>query len=235
MTIKPNCTVHRLLFDGRRATGVEVESGGERFVVEGHEMILSGGAIGSPHILMLSGVGPADHLRDVGVTPVHDLPGVGQNLRDHPIIYLAFKTHDAYPLDGLAPRMQVALRYTAEGSHLRNDLQVLMQSFAHPTYRPGGRPYGALGHWHDRGAQSGGGIGGDAPHLDRSPHATLFEITTTCKMRLIDAGLREVVQAVRTGERTRCISRYYCVADHPDRCRFGLGTMPWMPTCCARR
>jgi choline dehydrogenase len=145
LTIKPNCTVHRLLFDGRRATGVEVESGGERFVVEGAEIVLSGGSIGSPHILMLSGVGPAEHLREVGVTPVHELPGVGQNLRDHPIVYLAFKTRDSHPLDGLAPRMQVALRTTAEGSHLRNDLQVLMQSFATQRIDRGGDRMTPLG------------------------------------------------------------------------------------------
>ena len=83
-TIKPNCTVHRLRFAGQRVTGVEVESGGERFVVEGEEIVLSGGAIGSPHILMLSGVGPAEHLREVGVTPVHDLPGVGTKLARSP-------------------------------------------------------------------------------------------------------------------------------------------------------
>jgi choline dehydrogenase len=145
LTIKPNCTVHRLLFDGRRATGVEVESGGERFVVEGADIVLSGGSIGSPHILMLSGVGPAEHLREVGVTPVHELPGVGQNLRDHPIVYLAFKTRDSHPLDGLAPRMQVALRTTAEGSHLRNDLQVLMQSFATQRIDRGGDRMTPLG------------------------------------------------------------------------------------------
>ncbi len=145
LTIKPNCTVHRLLFNGRRATGVEVECGGERFVVEGEEIVLSSGAIGSPHILLLSGVGPADNLREVGVPPVHELPGVGQNLRDHPIVYMAFKTRDSYPLDGLAPRMQVALRYTAADSHLRNDLQVLMQSFATQRIDRGGDRMTPLG------------------------------------------------------------------------------------------
>ncbi|ETX04368.1 MAG: hypothetical protein ETSY2_29200 [Candidatus Entotheonella gemina] len=145
LTIKPNCTVHRLLFEGRRATGGEVECGGERFVVEGEEIVLSGGSIGSPHMLMLSGVGPAENLREAGVAPVHELPGVGQNLRDHPIVYLAFKTRDSHPLDGLAPRMQVALRYTAEGSHLRNDLQVLMQSFATQRIDRGGDRMTPLG------------------------------------------------------------------------------------------
>ena len=59
--------VRRLVIAGTRVAGVEVESGGERFTVEGEEIILSAGAIGSPHILMLSGVGPADNLRSVGI------------------------------------------------------------------------------------------------------------------------------------------------------------------------
>ena len=52
---------------------------------------MSGGAYGSPQVLMLSGIGPADHLREVGIDVVHDLPGVGQNLSEHPVAYTSFK------------------------------------------------------------------------------------------------------------------------------------------------
>lgn len=145
LTIRPNATVQRIIFEGKQAIGVDVESGGERFTVEADQIILSSGAIGSPHILMLSGVGPADQLRSVGVPVVHDLPGVGQNLRDHPIIYVTWRTKKDHPLDGLAPRMQMALRYTAEGSDLRNDLQVLMQSFATERVDRGGERMEPLG------------------------------------------------------------------------------------------
>ena len=133
LTIRPNCTVHRLIFDGNRATGVQLESGGETFVVEGNEIILSSGSIGSPHILMLSGVGPADHLREFGIPVVHDLPGVGQNMRDHPIIFVPFKTREDYPLDASAARMQLCMRWTAQGSNLHNDLQILMSSLTNTT------------------------------------------------------------------------------------------------------
>ena len=89
LTVRPNAQALRVLFEGGstsspRATGVEVESGGERFVVQGEEIVLSGGAVASPHLLMLSGVGPEDHLREFGIPVLHALPGVGQNLRDHP-------------------------------------------------------------------------------------------------------------------------------------------------------
>ena len=140
LTIRPECLVHRILFEGNRATGVELESGGETFVVEGDEIILSAGAIGSPQILMLSGVGPADHLGSLGIQVVRDAPGVGQNLRDHPAVWITWRTKAGFPLDGLAPRMQLTLRYTAEDSDLRNDMKISMQSFAtQPVNQGGGR------------------------------------------------------------------------------------------------
>ena len=120
-----------------------MESGGEKFVVEGEEIILSAGAIASPHLLMLSGVGPAAHLRGLGIPVVHDLPGVGQNLRDHPTVWVTWRTKEDYPLDGLAPRMQVTLRYTADGSPLRNDMKISMQSFATERVNRGGKHNGA--------------------------------------------------------------------------------------------
>ena len=145
LTIRPNCMVHRLIFDGKKAVGVEVESGGQRFIVEGNEIILSSGAIGSPHLLMLSGVGPQEQLRSFGIPVVHHLPGVGQNLRDHPIIYITWRTRPEHPLDGFAPRIQLALRWTAQGSHLRNDLMIFMQSFATERVDRGGERMTPLG------------------------------------------------------------------------------------------
>ena len=145
LTIKANCTVHRILFDGKRAIGVEVESGGETFTAEAEEIILSSGAIGSPQILMLSGVGPAGQLQELGIPVVQDLPGVGQNMRDHPMVYVTFRTKKDHPMDGFAPRVQMALRYTAPDSDLRNDIQVLMQSFATGKVNLGGDRMEPLG------------------------------------------------------------------------------------------
>ena len=74
----------RLLFEGKRAVGVEYSQGGQvKQARASREVIVSGGAINSPQILMLSGIGPADHLRQHGINVVQDLPGVGQNLQDH--------------------------------------------------------------------------------------------------------------------------------------------------------
>ena len=132
LTVKANVTVHRVLFDGKKAIGAEVESGGERFTVEGEEIILCSGAIASPQILMLSGVGPAATLEEFGIPMVQDTPGVGQNLRDHPNIRVPIEVKEDFPLNPQDPRTQVALRYTATGSNLRNDIQIMASSFSSP-------------------------------------------------------------------------------------------------------
>ena len=106
---------------------------------------MSSGAIGSPQILMLSGVGPADHLGSLGIPVVKDAPGVGQNLRDHPAVWITWRTKEGFPLDGLAPRMQLTLRYTAGDSDLRNDMKISMQSFATQPVNQGGDRMEPLG------------------------------------------------------------------------------------------
>lgn len=95
LVVRPWSLVNRLLFTGTRVTGVEYRRGsgpaGAVAVETVHvarEVILSAGAIDSPKVLMLSGIGPADHLRSLGLPVVLDLPGVGRNLHDHPRIGL---------------------------------------------------------------------------------------------------------------------------------------------------
>ena len=93
LTVKTRAHVTRIVMDTSgdtpRATGVEVSLGGKRPIrVRGSEVILSGGAFNSPQLLQLSGIGNAEHLRSVGVDPVHDLPGVGENLQDHLEVYV---------------------------------------------------------------------------------------------------------------------------------------------------
>ena len=123
LTIRSGVTARRILFEGNRAVGIEAESGGEVFNVEGDEIIVSSGAIASPQLLMLSGIGPAEHLRSLGINVVHDSPGVGQNLRDHPSAAVIYQAVGETP-DVQAPVIQVGLRYTVEGSNLRNDMQL---------------------------------------------------------------------------------------------------------------
>ena len=130
LTLRANGFVTRVLFDGDRATAVEVESGGERFNVEGEEIILSAGAVQSPQLLMLSGVGPSDLLRSLDIRVVHDLPGVGRHLTDHPGVGVVSDVREGFPQDPNAPRLQVCLRYTADGSNARNDMMITPFSVA---------------------------------------------------------------------------------------------------------
>jgi choline dehydrogenase len=124
LTIRANVTVRRILFAGKRAVGVEVESGGEIVTVEGEHIVLSAGAIASPHLLLLSGVGPAAQLQGLGIDVVYDLPGVGRNLRDHPYVFLMFRERGPVPDYFRQPAVQAILRCTAKGSSARNDMQV---------------------------------------------------------------------------------------------------------------
>jgi choline dehydrogenase len=130
LTIKADCQVRRIIFEGDVAVAAEVISGGEKFVVEANEIILSAGAVSSPHLLLLSGVGPEDQLSAFAIPVVRHLPGVGKNLRDHPYCNVTWRTRPDIPLDPLAPRLQMALRWTSKDSHLRNDLMLLMFSYA---------------------------------------------------------------------------------------------------------
>ena len=83
LTIQANTLVKRILFSGRRAVAVEVESKGEVTTIEAGEIIVSAGAVASPQLLMVSGVGPSQQLRQFDIPLIQDLPGVGKNLRDH--------------------------------------------------------------------------------------------------------------------------------------------------------
>ncbi len=86
LTIRTNVMVTRIVVEKGRAVGVEVvdRPGARPQILHAErEVIVSSGAIGSPKLLMQSGIGPADHLKSVGITPVHDLPGVGSNMQDH--------------------------------------------------------------------------------------------------------------------------------------------------------
>ena len=84
LRVETKAIATRLLFDGRRCTGVAFRrSGTDRRVLASREVIVSSGTVDSPHLLQISGVGPADHLRSIGVGVVHELPGVGTNLSDH--------------------------------------------------------------------------------------------------------------------------------------------------------
>jgi choline dehydrogenase len=85
-----NAFVSKILFEGKKAVGVEATVNGQTYNIFGNEIILCGGAFTSPHLLQLSGVGNARDLEAVGVKPIYDLPGVGEHLQDHLEVYIQY-------------------------------------------------------------------------------------------------------------------------------------------------
>ncbi len=120
LNILSDCTTRRVLFEGERAIGVEVERGGQVEQHHADEIVLCAGAVGTPQIMMLSGLGPAHHLRQIGVEVRQHLSGVGQNLRDHPFAGLRWQLK--FRPTNRFHWLQTGLRYTADGSNLANDM-----------------------------------------------------------------------------------------------------------------
>ncbi len=117
LAVESGALATRILLDGRRARGVEYRKGGALLSVEARrEVVLSGGPINAPQLLMLSGIGPAGHLREHGIEAVHDLPGVGGNLQDHLELYVqraCTRPITLYAATGLVQRALIGLRWMA--------------------------------------------------------------------------------------------------------------------------
>ena len=122
LTVRGEVYVRRILFEGARAVGVEAESGGEVFSVGAERVVLSAGAIRSPQLLMLSGVGPEDHLARFGIPAVSALPGVGQGLWNHLSVQATFKVRDGVSLHADLEAPHFSLHYTSRGSDEANDM-----------------------------------------------------------------------------------------------------------------
>jgi choline dehydrogenase len=99
LAIQVRSYARRLVFDGNRARGIELEHGGAvRTVIAEREVLLCAGAINSPQLLMLSGLGPAEHLRTHGIAVRHDLPGIGAQLQDHLEVYIQYASRQPITL-----------------------------------------------------------------------------------------------------------------------------------------
>jgi choline dehydrogenase-like flavoprotein len=100
LTVRINAPVRNIVLEKTRATGVALMSG--EVLRASREVILSSGAIGSPKLLLQSGIGPADHLKQTGVAVKHDLPGVGSNLQDHLDLFVISECTGDHTYDGVA-------------------------------------------------------------------------------------------------------------------------------------
>ena len=120
LTIVTGAQATRVIVENGRATGIEYARGRERASARAErEILLTAGAINSPHLLLLSGIGPADELRAAGVAVVHDLPGVGKNLQDHLNISVLQEATQKITLDGMSQGL-ASLRVALQFALLKN-------------------------------------------------------------------------------------------------------------------
>ncbi len=104
LDVRTGAHTNRVLFDQRRATGVQYQQGDQIKIIKARrEIVMSAGAFGSPQILMASGLGPGAHLQDLGITPVLDIPGIGQNLQDHISALLIYRSRVSDHTVGISP------------------------------------------------------------------------------------------------------------------------------------
>jgi choline dehydrogenase len=133
LTISTSSRARRLILDGSRCTGVEFERDGQ--VQTAHadaEVILSAGAVDSPRILLLSGIGPAGELETAGVTVQHDLEGVGRNLHDHPLCGVVYEGSQPIPA-GQTNHAETSLLWRSDPSLAGPDMQIM---FIHVPFHP---------------------------------------------------------------------------------------------------
>jgi choline dehydrogenase len=119
LRVETEALATKLLFEGKRCVGVTFRQRGQTVEARAHkEVILCGGAVNSPHLLQISGVGPAGHLQSIGVPVVHDLRGVGGNLQDHYVARVSHRVKGSISINKLARGIRLArevLRFAVEG------------------------------------------------------------------------------------------------------------------------
>jgi choline dehydrogenase len=133
LTVSTDSRARRLLFHSGRCVGVEYERGGELVTTYADaEVLLSAGTVDSPRLLLLSGVGAAAELEQAGVPVVHDLPGVGRNLHDHPLLALVYEASKPIP-PGLTNHAETSMLWRSDESLAGPDMQLM---FIHVPFHP---------------------------------------------------------------------------------------------------
>jgi choline dehydrogenase len=193
LTIRPNTDARRALVKGGAAVGVEARVNGAIETISARQVVVCGGAIHSPAILVRSGIGPRAVLERLGVSEVHALEGVGQHLMDHPAIGPTL-----YPKEGVAsfddPVIQTTMRYTATGSGDRNDMQLEPLSFMHIA---GGRLLTGLAACVFK-SYSTGRLEFDSADIDANPRIVMDYLSDERDYDKLMDGLRRAMELTET-------------------------------------
>jgi predicted dehydrogenase (TIGR03970 family) len=203
LTVRGGVTVRRVVVEGGRAVGVQTADG----VVRAGEVVLAAGAVGSPSLLLLSGIGPADELRSAGVTVVVDVPGVGSGATDHPQVYVPFRPARPVPLPAGRLPLHGVLHATSEASAGPGDLEVLpwLAPFSRITgVPPGGHEEELLVGVGLQREDSRGRLSLGAGRRPRLEHRYLTEASDRRRLR---AGVRLAVELLRSPALARLLTR----------------------------
>lgn len=125
LTVRGNTLVRRIVFEGAKAVGIEVETTGIRSVVDGSEIVVSAGAVKTPHLLLVSGIGARADLDTYGIPVVSDRPGVGRNFSDHPNVSIGWAPKRRVIDYRTSQLMASCLNFTSDGSSIEGDLEIL--------------------------------------------------------------------------------------------------------------
>jgi predicted dehydrogenase (TIGR03970 family) len=198
LTVRGGMEVRRVVVERGRAVGVETRNG----VVRATEVVLSAGAVGSPHLLLLSGIGPAASLRGAGIDVVADLPGVGADFTDHPNVYVGFRPALPLPMPPALLPLHGVLHATSSGSPVPGDLEILpwLTPFSRITGGPAG-PHDdelVLGVGLQR-EDSRGQLTLDRTDPRRAPRLDYGYLTEESDRRRLREGVRLAAELLRTG------------------------------------
>jgi predicted dehydrogenase (TIGR03970 family) len=197
LTVRGGVRVLRIVVEGGRAVGVQTADG----VVRAGEVVLSAGAVGSAHLLLLSGLGPADQVRAAGIAVVADLPGVGVDSTDHPNVYVGFRPARPLPLPAGRLPLHGVLHATSSDADVPGDLEIL------PWLTPFSRITGGAGGPHDdelvvgvglQRAESRGLLTLDGADPTRQPRLDYRYLTGATDRGRLREGVRLAVELLRT-------------------------------------
>ncbi|OAN33908.1 GMC family oxidoreductase [Mycolicibacterium iranicum] len=133
LTVVTNARAHKLRLEGNQCVGVDFVSNGQSTTAYANaEVVVCAGAIDSPRLLLLSGIGPGDELASAGVDVVHDLPGVGRNLHDHPLCGVIYEAAQPVPV-GRTNHAESSLLWRSDDSLAGPDMQLM---FIHVPFHP---------------------------------------------------------------------------------------------------
>nr|WP_087573942.1 GMC family oxidoreductase N-terminal domain-containing protein [Sphingomonas sp. CDS-1] len=199
LSVVTDAAVRRLTFDGLRCTGIRYEQGGTMVEARAGEVILCAGAINSPQLLLLSGVGPAAELRARNIKAIADLPGVGRNLQDH-VLLAGIRYHAERPLPRPSGNMaEATLFMKTDPAQRRPELQIVqVQVDYHTQFQNPVENSFTFGIGHMR-PSSHGTLRLSAEKPEGMPLIDYDYLGTSVEMDQLIAGIEEVHRLTQTG------------------------------------